>query len=171
MKKLRLLFTPHCDRNCKMCCNKNWDLSQLPLFDECDIIDTTMYDEILITGGEPLLYPTDLYNLCEDLKFWNSGIKIYVYTAYTKTWTGNHLELFDIVDGFTVTIHDQKSADEFFYTETKLRRYSDGYSGKSMRLNVFENIKLHMPTKWIIKDNLVWLKDCQLPTNEVFMRF
>lgn len=49
MKKLRLLLHEECNRNCKGCCNKDWDLNALEIED-----DFTDYDEILITGGRAI---------------------------------------------------------------------------------------------------------------------
>lgn len=49
-KKLRLLLTTRCPNKCPMCCNNLWDFSQLPVVERWD------YEQIMFTGGEPLLY-------------------------------------------------------------------------------------------------------------------
>ena len=49
-KKLRLLVTTKCPNKCPMCCNNSWDFSSLPVVDRWD------YEEIMITGGEPLIH-------------------------------------------------------------------------------------------------------------------
>lgn len=169
MKKLRLLFTTDCPRHCEGCCNKQWDLLKLPIF---HIEDTRKYNQILITGGEPMLYPNAVCDFCEVLKWKSPNIKIYIYTAWTKHWVRRHLDLFKIVDGFTITLHDQKAADEFSEIEGSLRLNSCNYKNKSMRLNIFKGITY--PPVWdlySIKDNIVWLENCPLPTDEVFMNY
>lgn len=48
-KKLRLLVTAKCHNKCPMCCNNQFSIEKIPVVDRLD------YDEISITGGEPLL--------------------------------------------------------------------------------------------------------------------
>ena len=48
-KKLRLLVTAKCHNKCPMFCNNQFDFEKIPVVDRLD------YDEISITGGEPLL--------------------------------------------------------------------------------------------------------------------
>ena len=48
-KKLRLLVTAKCHNKCPMCCNNQFDFEKIPVVDRLD------YEEISITGGEPLL--------------------------------------------------------------------------------------------------------------------
>lgn len=48
-KKLRLLVTAKCHNKCPMCCNNQFDFEKIPVVDRLD------YDEISITGGEPML--------------------------------------------------------------------------------------------------------------------
>ena len=78
MKKLRLLVTDKCNRNCEMCCNKNYNLEALPRFNPIDIGE---YDEIILTGGEPLLLKENLLKYIEILKNINCNIPIYLYTT------------------------------------------------------------------------------------------
>ena len=50
--KLRLLLFEECNRSCPGCCNRDWDLQPLPV-----CYDLPPYRIILLTGGEPMLYP------------------------------------------------------------------------------------------------------------------
>ena len=169
MKKLRLLFTTDCSRSCEGCCNKQFNLSNLPIFYKEDI---TQYDEVYITGGEPLLHSSELYWLCKDLKEINPNIKIIIYTAYTKYWGFSNRLLIALVDGFTITLNDQKACDEYEKTEPQLLQFNNRFLTKSIRLNIFEGIAY--PKRWKdeyqVKDNIVWLKDCPLPEDEIFMQ-
>ena len=62
MGKLRLLVTTKCPNKCPMCCNNSWDFSKLP------VVEHFNYKEIMITGGEPLLFPEKLSNLAESIR-------------------------------------------------------------------------------------------------------
>jgi hypothetical protein len=166
MKKLRLLVTKDCPRDCAMCCNKGYDLDSLPIVDNFD------YDEILITGGEPLSMENigKTTTLIRYLKIVDINVnrKIYIYTADCD----GVVEIISLVDGVTLTLHTQDDAEDFvfnndiFFTKSRIE-------GKSLKLNIFKGVKL--PDKidlslWQVKENLVWVKDCPLPTGEEFKK-
>ena len=48
--KARVLVTKKCNRKCKGCCNET-----LGIIDKISFEDLFKYDEICITGGEPML--------------------------------------------------------------------------------------------------------------------
>lgn len=178
MKKLRLLVTKDCPRNCEGCCNKDWNLDNLPVAD-----DLRGYSEIIITGGEPLMsYKIDKLNhmLREIHDRKDITAKVYVYTANPK-----HILLcLPYVDGITLTLHDQSDVAEFewmnrFLPTLKIENPQSGptpkYRPYSYRLNIFKGVTLLTPDsdyleKWRIKDNIEWIKDCPLPEDEEFKR-
>ena len=175
MKKLRLLLTSDCNRNCEGCCNKDWDLDSLPV-----CTDYSGYNEIMITGGEPMLYPEKIRECTS--KIWGSiSLKwdnifkkspcVYLYTA----WTKRPIELIDLlmvrwIDGLTLTLHNQDDVNGFENLNERLMVYKFKYS---LRLNVFKGVDLSGIdlSLWKVKDNIEWIKDCLLPEDEVFMRF
>jgi hypothetical protein len=165
MKKLRLLVTEDCDRSCPGCCNKDWDLAGLPVL---DLTKPIAYDEVILTGGEPLLHPTYLVNLVEVLRTISPpSCKVYVYTACPS---GIPLVL-GAVDGVTLTLHEQSDIWDFGKLLDGLT--PDQTEGKSLRLNVFRGVKL--PdfvdlSAWKVKADVVWKKDCPLPADEEFWR-
>ena len=61
-KKLRLPVTTSCPDKCPMCCNNSWDFSKLP------VVDRWNYDEIMITGGKPLLFGNELPILISSIR-------------------------------------------------------------------------------------------------------
>lgn len=63
MKKLRLLLFKECHRGCEGCCNKDWDLKSLLKAD-----NFLPYDEILLTGGEPMLDPLLVIDAAERIR-------------------------------------------------------------------------------------------------------
>lgn len=166
MKKLRLLLFDECHRSCVGCCNKDWDLELLPI-----CYDYTPYDEILLTGGEPLLYPIIVEELVRYLRKVSPNAKIYLYTAYIEN-TDMVMNIINIIDGICITLHEQKDVEPFKILVEDMS--SSSFFGKSLRLNVFRGV--HMggddinTAGWKVKDNIEWIKDCPLPEDEVFMR-
>lgn len=184
MRKLRLLFTEDCNRACKNCCNKQRNLDALT---KCKSF--IGYDEIIITGGEPMLHFDKLCTLLEDISYLES--KKILYTAKTD----NPAELLNLVmrylDGLTVTLHTIKDIAPFavfnhmiadYVRRLKVRHrlaFEDGLPPiPSLRLNVFKQVGLkahglsenNLPL-WQIKDNMEWIEDCPLPNDEVFMKY
>jgi pyruvate-formate lyase-activating enzyme len=158
--KLRLLLTADCNRTCRGCCNKDWDLTALPI---CE--DYSVYDEFLLTGGEPLLFPEKIKQVVKDIRA-QSSAPIYVYTAKTDDAEAL-VEILGIVDGLTVTLHSRKDVDPF-------NKFNElvNTEGKALRINMFSTVS---PGKvnsegWKVKSGMRWLKNCPLPQDEVFMR-
>jgi len=158
--KLRLFLWEDCPRNCSGCCNKDWDIENLPYAENFD-----RYEEIYLTGGEPLMYPIKLVDVIT--KLMNAGAKkIYVYTAMI---TGIDVILC-YVDGITLTLHTQQDAEDF-------RAYSESchnqHVSKSLRLNVFDCVDISGidTTGWVVKSGMEWIDNCPLPEGEEFMRW
>lgn len=52
-EKIHLLVTTLCDRNCKHCCNKQYDLNEIPYV---TMEELSRAKKVYITGGEPFKY-------------------------------------------------------------------------------------------------------------------
>lgn len=158
-KTLRLLLFKDCNRDCPLCCNKQWDLSKLEVER-----DFTPYKEIVLTGGEPLLRPEVVYRAIGKIKQ-QTGVPIFLYTAMASRELAGILAE---IQGLTFTLHDQGDVGPFKIIKGSLQQY-----GKSLQLNVFEGIDLGdlELSKWVVKKEIKWLKECPLPENEVFKRF
>ena len=188
MKKLRLLFTEKCNRNCGGYCNKGYNLKKLPKVTHFN------YDEILITGGEPLLFLEQLKGYIKAIRV-VSKAKIIIYTSLVNRWTyanlgyfwktdDSILKIIKFVDGITLTLHTQQDSDNFadllYIIEISCKSITEEsiyntFKTKSLRLNVFKGIKLpeNFPmalSLWNVKDNIEWIKDCPLPVDEEFKR-
>jgi len=161
MKKLRLLLTKKCNRNCKGCCNKDWDLDALPI---CK--NYSGYDEILLTGGEAMLYPQVILDTISAIRTQNKKAKIYLYTARVEVL--DNWKVMFALDGVTLTLHEQTDANDFkFFNQMTIY-----FANKALRLNVFTGIKMKKINLkfWKVKKNMKWIKKCPLPKDEVFMR-
>ena len=175
-KKLRLLVTTKCPNKCPICCNNQFDFSKLPE------VNRWNYDEIMITGGEPMLYPENLFHLMKSIKIIskiesNNIPKIYLYTAYC------HCDIVNILnstyrnfraDGIVLTPHKPEDIDAFIYTNEFLLKYKNEYKKVSLRLNLFLDMKALLPkdidlSLWQVKD-IEWKKDCPVPEGEDFRR-
>lgn len=94
MNTLHLVVTNLCDRNCKYCCNKKYDIPQLPYATDENF---KWADMLCLTGGEPFEYANPC-NLAKKYRKQYKNLKaIIVYT--------NAKELADYLDNGG-TIHD-----------------------------------------------------------------
>lgn len=162
MKKLRLILWEKCGRNCEKCCNKEWNLEDIPLTN-----DYTTYDEILLTGGEPMLYPWLVRNAIREIRSQTTA-PIYLYTALPSDKLH---ELLQFLDGITITLHEQGDIMRYMMFQRFLK-YGD-VAGKSLRLNVFKGVDLRTVNTrgWKVKSNMEWVKNCPLPDGEILMRW
>ena len=76
-----------------MCCNNQFDFDKLKRVEHFD------YDEIMITGGEPLLFPNRVAELARAIKTTDSILypqekapKIYVYTSVASYLSFKRME-------------------------------------------------------------------------------
>lgn len=178
-KKLRLLVTAQCPNKCPMCCNNSWDFSKLPVVDRWD------YEQIMLTGGEPLMMVEQLIPLMISIRKITSAMgtnpKIYVYTAVCNSSKLDRVLTY--ADGIVLTPHNKRDISGFIEFNIKLNAcnrlrerktfYFNEYEGKSLRLNLFPDIKELLKDEdlsgWQVKD-IHWIKDCPVPKGEDFRR-
>jgi hypothetical protein len=149
--------------------NKQYDLS---LLESWDWRTVNRWDECMITGGEPMLFP---FELLAFLGKWRAlerptlcRCKLIVYTAFVRDME-TVIKVLKASDGITLTLHEQLDVDQFeiLNRELMLREIYD----KSLRLNVFKGVRLPktpLPL-WEVKKDIVWLKDCPLAEDELYM--
>jgi hypothetical protein len=155
-----------CNRNCEGCCNKDWDLAGLP---ECQ--GYAGYSLIMLTGGEPMLRPFLVRSTIKDIRKQNPDAKVYMYTAKLDD-IPELLSILDVLDGLCVTLHEQGDVEPFRTLNYILLAQTGRRAGKSLRLNVFRPVDVGDTdtSAWKVKDDITWIKDCPLPTDEVLMR-
>lgn len=96
-----LLVCKKCNHSCKLCCNKLYNLEEIPVIsvEELKTIHT-----LCITGGEPLLVGTMLIYYLHRVKQQYPNIKnIYIYTTSDglNTFPLNYLP--NLISGLTIT--------------------------------------------------------------------
>ena len=169
MKKIRLLVTSKCNRNCKGCCNKDYDLASLPIFnDQFYQKNQKNIDMIIITGGEPLLFQNKLVDFL--IAHHNYKVKWIVYTAFVENYS-KYTSFMGLIDGLTLTLHEQSDVipAKQFMSDINL------HMNKSLILKVFDGIDISSLSakhllNWNIKQNIEWIKNCPLPKDEIFMK-
>lgn len=170
MKKLRLLLFEKCDRRCPGCCNKDWDLQSLPALSVPDLMMRKYrFDEIILTGGEPLLEPELVEQLIYDIKE-VTNVPIILYTAKLNNCYV-FFKILNLVDGITLTLHTQRDSLVFGMLNDRLLKVGNE-AGKSLRLNIFKGIDTDGKdlSMWKVKKDIVWIKDCPLPEGEELYR-
>lgn len=167
MNKLRLLITPECNRACVGCCNDIWDLNKLPT---CH--GYYGYEEIMLTGGEPMLYPIKLLKTILDIRS-HVDVPIYLYTAKTKP-PMELLMILSLISGLTLSLHEQYDVPGFMKLDRILQRHPELHD-KKLRLNVVSHVKIPdtftISKLWDVR-TIKWVapEECPLPENEVFMK-
>lgn len=176
-KKLRLLVTAKCHNKCPMCCNNQFDIEKIPVVDRLD------YDEISITGGEPMLAREScekvlrlVHSFCSVRKAIGMPMpKFYLYTAFFDFDTIS-LSSF-IFDGICLTPHSKVDVEKFIDINIKMlasKNSGDAYKefnpNCSLRLNLFTDMKDLLPkdidlSLWKVKE-MEWIKDCPVPEGE-----
>jgi len=168
-RKARVLLWETCNRNCDGCCNKDWDLKSLP---KVNLQGLKPYDEIILTGGEPMLYPSMVLVIAKGIKYKYPSKTLTLYTAKVDSlmWPA----VMWAFDRLTVTLHDQSDLDTFM----KWGCYSYEPRVISKRLNVFKNVHIDRKeratierNKWKIRDGIEWIENCPLPKGEEFLRW
>jgi len=166
--KLRLLVTTECDRNCPGCCNNQFDILNLPSPDHFN------YEMVMITGGEPMMEPlTVIDTVCKIRQ--TSSAKIILYTADTRQ-PKLLMSILALCDGITLTLHDQNDFIPFLVFNSLVYFYPHAFENKSLRLNVFKEVKISdqnfglISQQWEVKKDIVWLDPCSLPDGEILMK-
>jgi hypothetical protein len=114
--KIHLMVTTLCDRDCKYCCNKQYDLNDIPTVTPEEL---AACHTVYITGGEPFLFSNPV-EISIFLKSRYSNIKtIRVYTNasavanYIRWYDGEYINKFLCIDGLSVSIKNKEDWKSF----------------------------------------------------------
>ena len=133
-----------------------------------------LVDEIMISGGEPMLYPEFTEQVIRTL--WEQGNpnrKIFLYTAFWNPML-NKLASEGLVQGIHYTLHDPLTNDDirgFEFIQGVAVSLRDKVS---FRAYIDPNIKVQIPVNpqaWSRLEIKPWIDsgECELPEDELFI--
>lgn len=122
-KSFDVHFTSFCNNSCPYCIDKRTTYRSKNKFPDWKAMAETVLEnkdrinDILILGGEPLLFPKELLAFVENVKS-NSSLKIFITTSLPQCTTGREQKRFEkilsIIDGLNISAHhyDDKKASK-----------------------------------------------------------
>lgn len=160
----RLIITEKCSRSCSYCVNR-----QPGILDNAvelhDFSRLKGYDNLCITGGEPMLEPELALGLARAAKIMLSPMKVYLYTSYFDKLDDLTATL-NWCDGLTFTLHEGTNEED-------LRRYKlvQAYIRtaawlESKRLKIHWAVPPVNTVGWNRIDTLVPKPDCGIAPGE-----
>jgi 2-iminoacetate synthase ThiH len=156
--KARVLVTQKCQNDCSYCCNKSSSLLKKALrIGSLDDLCGRECTEIIITGGEPSLYPGALEDLIRDVF---CGPKLYLYTTIPPI-----KELLPRFNGITFTKHTDSLLD--LVSLRCMEAYAMLYHEISFRLRIGPNTAaVYHPYLWHDVMRVSLSAECPLPEGE-----
>lgn len=103
-KTARVIVTYDCPRHCENCCNEH--IGNVP---EVKFEELLKYEELVITGGEPMLLSPRVVEMIHRLRAKGYTGKIWLYTSQIKTARWADRAVLNEVDGITYTLHHKPS--------------------------------------------------------------
>ena len=168
-KTARVIITAKCQRSCSYCVNTyKGVLSSAKRI--ASIESVAGFEEVVITGGEPMLDVAHTKWNINKLRRFIPKPKIFLYSALYKPELVR--EVLPLIDGLHFTLHseaNQKDLEDFGRLQRDLIEYNT--SNKSVRAYISPDIQhpvTIMPYLWRRLEIKPWIKegDCCLPSNE-----
>jgi organic radical activating enzyme len=169
-RKARVLVTMRCNRNCPGCANEK--LAPGAYQELRDLTQLLDYEEIMLSGGEPMLVPEETIRIAEFLRSRKYTGKLFLYTAYFE-YTMYTCLLLTLIDGLTYTVHAEADETDLYALKrmTALLK-ANRRPGQYFRLSIDDRIF----TKVLMEDinffnwneirPMQWKKDCPIPEGE-----
>ena len=169
--KARVILTLACGRRCDGCRNNG------PVFEGrreiADISEVLGYPMIMLTGGEPMLYPAQTLDVARRVRR-ESGATLYLYSSlFRRADEDVWADLLPLLDGLQFTLHAEADAQDVADMAAMSAFVASARKpGQSLRLSIdhrlyadhdFSKIDL---SGWDSVRRLVWLTDCPLPAGE-----
>lgn len=138
-KVIHLIVTPLCDRDCKYCCNKQYDMNDIPYVTDEELKDAEI---LCLTGGEPFKYsyPSNIAHYYK--KKYPNIKKVYVYTNALELYNDGNMYTLKYIDGVNVSI--KKEADRKAFN--KMVNYEKLNLLNNNRVYIFDNL---IPDKFL----------------------
>lgn len=161
---IHLLTTTLCNRDCKYCCNKQYDMNEILYVTDSELREA---HTLCLTGGEPFLY-TDPCAMAKHYKLRYRNIQnVYVYTNALELaqWLQTHT-LHDI-DGLNISIKTKADAKAF---EHILKNHIDIISLSSNLLYIFDDLYPADPIEGFQVFKREWQPDFVPADDSIFRR-
>ncbi len=164
-EKARILITGECNRNCSGCCN-NYSNIMRNARHITNLADLpTSLGEIMLTGGEPMLFPPKTERITGKLRCRYPLSKIYLYSALYH----DSLEIIiPKLDGLHYTIHEgatERDLNLLDKLQSLLQAHREDWSEKSFRLYIDNRVNLPVtviPNIWRQVNISKWLTEKEL---------
>lgn len=161
--KARVIITMDCPRNCKYCCNKyNSIIRQAKRIESVTFLSD--YDQVYVTGGEPMYQPGRLIGILQQLAKQQS--EVFLYTALFKPEMATILPL---VKGVHFSLHAPVSNDDIAGFNEFQRMISKWFGSYRLYIDpeIDESIAVK-PSVWSRVEIKPWLleHETQLPVGE-----
>ena len=175
MKKAMLILTRECHRSCKNCCNdlpdnqKYWDEATV-LGDLSGGLERLQeFDEVRITGGEPLLYEASVGGFLNLLSQRNPEQDLYLYTSLC---TPHVKDMATVLRGITFSMHSPVRSEDI-YSLAQMQVVSRYFPEVSFRLSIDPEISDSLPiipTRWSSIRSTPMKEVCPPPSDtEIFV--
>lgn len=121
--KLRIIVDWKCNRKCVYCCNEYKEIidsfKKVKFTELINLLFENQYEEIAVTGGEPLLFPYKVLSVINTIKQVSPFSKIFLYTNgdYINEDTfSEFINIFSQINGINIGLHnipDNYKLDDF----------------------------------------------------------
>jgi len=166
-KDARIIITYKCNRKCPGCAN-TYSSVMSKAQSLTSVKQLKDYDNLVISGGEPMLFPDRVTKIAKILKKAVPQAKIFLYTALNR---GDEIErILPYIDGINFTVHDnpgEKDIMEFHSFQAMASRWRNKsfrlYATKSTAENlhiipsIWSRVKLD---PWMSEDDMVKAGGC-----------
>lgn len=162
-KIIHIMVTSLCSRNCKHCCNKQYDLNDIPYVTDEELKKA---ETLCLTGGEPFAFT----NPCEIANYYKRKYKniknIYVYTNAVELAKYLMHNTIENIDGISISIKtdaDAAAFDYFIKDKKAIRNLT------SNRLYVFDNLYTEEIQGFTVIHR-EWMSEFQPANDSIFRR-
>lgn len=164
-KVIHLMITDKCNRNCPDCCNKQYDVSKIPVVTSDELLDA---EQIYLTGGEPFAFADPVEKAFQLRNLFPNIEKVIVYTnAYELAQYLENDNPLVFIDGLTISIKDKRDKEAF---ENVISKSLKVLQLKSNRLYVFKGFEdVECPSEFE-KFSREWQKDFVAAQGSIFRR-
>ena len=156
------MTTSLCGRNCKYCCNKQYDLNDIPYVTDEEL---KCANTLCLTGGEPFAFS----NPCAISGYYKSRYRniknVYVYTNAEELAVYLLRNRLYSIDGLSISI--KTNTDVFAFTKI-IRNNTDVLNLKSNLLYVFDDLYTENPAGFKVIHRK-WQKEF-VPANDSIFR-